>query len=127
MGSARVFWHGPIDRRAGVVLTIEGANYSPDGRSIVYSALISDTQRDGVNDHAGYLRHSEIYELDTFDGTIRRITDNLFKNSPIDPSDPNGYTQVYAPLYSPDGKGILFIASPPSNKLKTDSPDRRMN
>ncbi|HTU34131.1 MAG TPA: hypothetical protein VMF66_10055 [Candidatus Acidoferrum sp.] len=110
-GVRNVLLHGPINRRAGVVLTIEGANYSPDANAIVYSAVISDSRPDGVNDYRGYLRHSEIYELNTSNGSIRRVTDNVFKDKPADPSDPNGYTQVYAPLYSPDGKSILFLAS----------------
>lgn len=114
-GMRNVLLHGPINRRAGVVLMIEGANYSPDGKAIVYSAAISDIRPDGINDHRGYLRHSEIYELDTSHGSVRRITDNVFKDNPANPSDPNGYTQVYAPLYSPDGKSILFLASPHSN------------
>jgi Tol biopolymer transport system component len=106
-----VLLHGPIDLRAGVVLMLQGASYSPDGKTVVYSARISDTRPDGMNDHAGYVRHSEIYELSTDTSSVRRITDNVFKDNPVNPNDPSG--QTYSPIYSPDGKSILFLARRP--------------
>ena len=50
-----VVLQGPNDRRRGGsgVMMLAGAGYSPDGKTVVYSASVSDPAN--LNDHDGYL------------------------------------------------------------------------
>ena len=53
-----VVLQAPNNRRGGIVTMLGGADYSPDGKTVVYAASVSDNKPANLNDHEGYLDHS---------------------------------------------------------------------
>src|SRR5581483_8080662 len=76
--------NGKIERRINVASVDEAAspNISTDGRSIAFAGL-----RGAVGD---------IYVMDLNSGEITNVTDDTFAD--------------YAPVYSPDGKYLVYLA-----------------